>query len=200
MKHLLAVAATGTAFLAAPLAAQDINFSYGGAANAALYSGGQDYTIEAYLEASANGFFGGIWAATIDGGPDDFEFELYAGYATTLENLDIALTLTAYFLEDVYDSTDLELALGYPVTEAVTLTSAAAYNFDYESWDISVGTEITPMEPLTLAALVGDDGTGTYWEASASYALNKVAYVKILYEDNSYGGPETVTLSVGFDF
>lgn len=201
MNRFFALSFAGAAVLAAPAAAEEISFSYGAAANAAFYSGGEEYTIEGYLEAGYMGFFAGVWAGTLDdGGPYDLEFDLYAGYGTTFGALDATLTLTSYIYDDTYDSTDLELALAYPVTSMVSLTGAVAYNLDTELWDVSGGAEVTPFAPLTVAALIGDDGTGTYWEASAVYTFANGVYGKILYEDNAYGGPETVTFTVGVDF
>ncbi|OWU84833.1 hypothetical protein ATO6_10990 [Oceanicola sp. 22II-s10i] len=201
MNKLIALSVAGAALFAAPANAQSVEFSYGAAGNIAVYSGGEEYTIEAYVEGSYNGFFAGVWASTLDdGGPFDVEFDLYAGYGLTMGQVDVAATVTTYIYDDTYDSTDAELALAFAVNEMLSVGGAVAYNFDYETFDVSAGFAVTPVENFELAALVGDDGTGVYWEASAVYTFSNGFYGKILYEDNDYGGPETVTFTLGIDF
>ncbi|WP_375690598.1 hypothetical protein [Pseudooceanicola sp. LIPI14-2-Ac024] len=199
MRALYLLAACGGVLFASPALAQGVELSYGAAANLGVSDGDTSFTVEGEVTASYNGFFAGIWAETVDGGTYDLDIELSAGYAFALGTAEIGLTYTAYFTDDDYDTQSIELGVGVPVSDMITLGSAASYDIDNEVWDLSVGFEATPIDKVTIAALIGDDGTGTYWEAGASYALTDSAFVGLLYEDSDYD-VETVTFSIGFAF
>lgn len=199
MRALLSLALLGGVAAAAPAAAQEVDLSYGIAANLGVTDGDAAFTVEGEVNAAYMGFFAGIWAETLHDSPDDVEIELSFGYGTTLGTAEVALTYTAYYIDNDYDTQDLTLAIGVPVSDMVALGAAAAYDLDAEVWDISAGIEATPMEKLSLAALIGDDGTGLYWEAGATYDLPNNAFVGLLYEDSDYD-VETVTFSLGFAF
>jgi len=199
MRALLPLALAGGLFVTAPATAQEVELSYGIAANLGVSDGDTALSVEGEVVASYMGFFAGLWAETIPNSADDLEIELSLGYATTFGTTEVGLTYTAYFIDDDYDTQDVELAVGVPVSPLITLGAAAAYDLDNEVWDLSAGFEATPIENFTVAALIGDDGTGTYWEAGAAYDLPHNAFVGLLYEDSDYE-PETVTFSIGFAF
>lgn len=199
MRALLSLALVGGVFATAPAMAQEVQLSYGVAANLATSDGDTSFTVEGEVGATYMGFTAGIWIGSLYQDVDDFEMELSLGYGTTIGTADVSLTYTAYFLETDYDTQDIELALAFPVSDRVALGTAVAYDLDNELWDISAGVEVVAMDKLALHALIGDDGTGTYWEAGATYELPNNAFVGLLYEDSDYD-VETVTLSVGFAF
>ena len=200
MKALIIAAASLGLLIPVNAQAQEVELSYGVAANATATGGNGQFTVEGYVGASYQGAFVNLWAASLDdGSPEDFEIELSLGYGTTLGKVDTTLTYTAYYKDDNYQTQDIALDLGLPVTDTVTLITGAAYDLDSKVWDVWVGGEVAVNDKLSLALSVGDDSTGLYTEAGLTYSLEKGAYIALTYEDYDYADSE-LTLSIGFSF
>lgn len=200
MKALIIAAASLGLLIPAHAQAQEVELSYGAAVNATATGGNGQYTVEGFVGAAYQGAFVNLWGATLDDGTAaDMEFELSLGYGMTIGKVDATLTYTAYYLDDTYQTQDIALDLGMPVTDTVTLMTGAAYDLDADVWDLSVGGEFAITDKIALAVTFGDDGTGMYSEVGLTNSFGNGTYIALTYEDSDYEDSE-VTLSVGFAF
>jgi len=185
------------AFPAAASAQSAPEFSYGYQANVIFYGGDTDFSGEGYVAAEANGFFAGLWLGSL---PGDVEYELSFGYGRSFGAVETTFTYTAYFIGSTgYDTQDVELALGYAISDAFGVGAAVAYDIDNDTWDVSVAGAYAIDDNWEVAATLGHDGTGTYWDAGVTYGFGNGVFVAALYEDSDYD-TETITLSVGYEF
>lgn len=197
------------AVMALPVAAQAQQFRVdaGVAANAAFESDGFDHignTVEGYLQGSYNGFYAGVWAATLDGDPvDDAEIEVYLGYGNELANgLSYSLTYTRYYLDDTgYLGYDVTLGLGYAINDAFSIGAEIALDPETDDLDRNISLHYDLNDRISMYALAGksDAWDHNYAELGVSYALTDQAAVSLLYEDAD-NLPGVVTLTVSYDF
>ncbi len=132
----------GSAFVAAPAAAQEIDIS----ANAAIVSeyrfrgvdlSGGDIAVQGGIDAAIGGFYIGTWGSSIDGGDyGHTELDVYGGWGTEISDT-VSFDIGAiYYL--------------YP--------SAVPGDFDYVEFYSSVGSAVGPAEvTLGVAYAPGQD-------------------------------------------
>ncbi|MBX7514560.1 TorF family putative porin [Qipengyuania sp. GH38] len=160
---------------------------------------GGDPAIQGGLDiAHDSGFYAGVWASSIDGGPSygEMEFDIYGGWSGQLSegvSVDVGLLYYLYPSEELGLDTDYwepYASIGFNLGPAEA-TVGAAYAWEQDSLggddnlyiytDLSTGLPGTPLTVtghlgytdgvLAPPLLAGDtDETGIDWSIGASYA------------------------------
>lgn len=183
-----------------------IEWTLGGAVVAAFdTSDGLDHsetTGEIFVEGAYNGFHAGIWIGTIYQDPnDDAEIEASLGYGNEIGKFGYDITLTGYYLNNSnFDHAGLGFEVSYALTDRVTGIAFAEIDPDTSDWDRELALEFAVTDKITAWGLIGksDADANRYGEIGASYALNDVTSLELLYEDadDSAG---TLSLIVAFE-
>ncbi|MGC8202364.1 outer membrane beta-barrel protein [Aliiroseovarius sp. PTFE2010] len=196
---LFATSAAALALVAAPMAASAVELSYGYQANAMFPEDGDTYySGEGYIEGTASGVTLGLWAGTTDI-DESVDFEISLGYGWEFATgVTLDATATGYTnSEDGYDDTDVNLELGFPVSDPFAIYAGATYLIDAEDWDVYAGA-VYSFGDFAVTGEVGDDGT-TYWSLEGAYAFTDNVWASAEYADAD-GSDYEVTVSVGYDF
>ncbi len=153
------------------------------------------------LIADYNGFFAGIWASNVDyvGADADIEIDYYAGYKTSIDNLDASLRYSrfTYNSDIINDLDELKLELAYHIDK---LTIGASYGLN--TWVENDASKSDYVEAFTsydfdqfsLKATAGDledIGTNQTIGISKVFPLNNNAVIF----DLTYSNFEADTIS-----
>lgn len=162
--------------------------------------------------AHESGFYAGVWASSIDGGPayGEMEFDVYGGWSGQLSNsvsLDVGLLYYAYPTEDLGLDTDYwepYASVGFNLGPAEAEVGVA-YAFDQDSLgdedNLYLYTDVSsalPGTPVTLSAHLGyTDGVlapsylaGTTDKSGLDWSLGASMTSGILEVGVSYVGTE----------
>ena len=200
-------AAAAAAFLvlpAVPAAAEGLTFG------ATIVS---DYVSDAVTQTDGNpalqlfaeyesvyGIYGGIWMSNVDfGGPDEVEIDLSFGYRHDFGPFSVDLGYFAYYYNDTgFDSDETVLAIGYPITEALGMSTSITWDFD-DSFQINQAFVLALPHTFELSGEVeyDFDSDDTNWNLGVTKALTDNFSVDLRYHDANYADPR-ITLALAF--
>ena len=192
---LIGLAATAAIAFTSPAIAKEIEPSISFSANAALVTdyrfrgislSNKDLAFQGGFDiASDTGFYVGTWGSSIESyGEAELELDIYAGYATSFDNLDFDIGILAYTYPGSEDTRYWETYSSVGGT-AGTLgwTLGAAYAFDQDS-------------------IGGDDNIYVYLDTSMPLDDSPLSLVAhIAYEDGAFGDQKLDwSLGANYDF
>lgn len=159
-------------------------------------------TGEAFIDASQNGFHGGLWVGTLYQDPtDDLEIELSFGYGGEAGALGYDLSVIGYYLNNSgYDHVGVAGELSYALSDTVTGILATEVNVDTGQWDSELAMEFALSDSVTTWGLIGTSqaDANNYGELGVSYALNDFTAIEMVYADANDGAGE-LSLSLAFE-
>lgn len=161
--------------------AQDAKYFSGITATSDYVSNGVSQTngkaaLQAYLEAESNGFYGGVWASSVDFGTgDNVEIDLYLGYRTLFSSgLFLDVGYARYYYDDTGDCCgEARITLAYDVLQKLGLKAYLAYNPETSNLNRRLSAAYVINDSLAVAGRYGksDGNQNEYWDAGVTYTF-----------------------------
>lgn len=157
--------------------------------------------VEGYVQAAYGGLYGGIWIGSLDDPIDEFEYDLYVGYANEVnDKFSYDVYVTGYYGNNSgYWAYDITTDLTYAFSDTVSATYELVYDPDAETTDNSIALAFA-LDKWTITPLVGRDAADVnYGELSFVYGLTDEVSFEVLFEDSEVMAP-MITLTASYDF
>lgn len=200
--------ALAAAIVASPVAAlaQDMALTAGITATSNYVSNGVSVSddnpaLQGYVEFEASGFYGGVWASTVEDDVDDSETDLYIGYRGEFgQGATYDVSYTRYFYNNSGNCCgELAFSLGVPVTQAVEVSGEIAIDPGTRDTSLSLGLDYALNDKIGLAAEIGTvEDAQNFGSIGVSYALTDAAAVDLSYHDSNVDHG-IVVLSLSYD-
>ena len=178
MTRILTLAALAAAFHAAPAAAQSLTLSYGATVTSNYVSRGftqsNGWAFQPWVEVeTAQGWYAGLWASTVDLGTDRAELDVYAGYRWAVGNTAFDLSYLRVYMDDTGDAGG---EIGFAVEHdlgRVVLSGALAVGHagSLTMNDAHAGMAYAINDRLSASGTVGIAGGSGYGDLGLTYAL-----------------------------
>jgi uncharacterized protein (TIGR02001 family) len=169
-------------------------------------SAGLDYETD-------NGFYVGTWAANVDNDGDNYELDLYGGYAGEVGGFGYDVGVIAYMYPGAtdLDFTELYASGSYGMFEAGFASTIAADNAAAEGDLYTYASISGDVGPFGLSATVGNtsfDAAGSddvvHTQLAANYAIpDNMGDLTLAFDDTDEAGSDVITSlswTKGFDF
>lgn len=163
--------------------------------------------LQGYVEGAFGGFYAGAWASNVRFDDDRLELDLYAGFRSSVGDLEYDVGYVRYIYDDSGDCCgEAFVALDYAIAETA-VGATYYYDFDAEtSWfDVRAGVEVGDLFAVDGAIgtdfgtldLGGDDKLA--WNLGASRPLTEIVTIDLRFHDSNYD-PGRLVLSLAADF
>lgn len=162
-----------------------------------------DPALQPYVEVElSSGFYGGLWLSNISPGPDDIEFDLYAGYRGAAGKFSYDLSYVRYLYDSSGDCCgEAIVGVDYAVTDALSLGTelvadlegggSATLRFEtYLPYDLTISGEYTWNNE--------EYGDGEDWNLGLGKSLTDTVSVDARYHEAT-GGDAIYTVSLSWD-
>lgn len=212
MRHALATTAI-LAALAVPgvAAAQQLSFTGGVTLTSEYVASGLKQSdgpaLQGWVEGEINGFYFGAWASNTDraitGGTS--EIDLYFGYRNEVGKFSYDIGYARYFYQNPRANCcgEIKLALGYAVTDALSLGVNVAHDPTAKVTNTSLTAGYAFTDKFAMEATYGkfNKGGRTYWSVGGSYAINDNFGIGLAYHDTDVSkGLAVLSLDYSFSF